>query len=584
MEKSKNTENTALRDRPSRRSIAETQPALPPTPEAERLAVVVLTMHRSGSSALARILNLLGCDAPKSLISADGNNESGYWESDVLRVFNDDVLASAGTSWRDWQAFNADWYTTPRFPEFLSRGQELLAAEYGSSAFFFFKDPRICRCVPLWRKLLVGAGVEPRVIMSVRHPIEVAQSLAARDGIPEAEAVLMWLRHMLDAEHDSRGLKRAFVSYDRLVSAPTDTMAALQDPLGLRWPRLSERVAVEVDGSMTSKLRHHQVEDQDTVSRNHILHDLLSQVHGIFLRWSRDGEDVADHESLDEFRADMTRLSTPLRTLVEALSAHSQDLSKKTATVNALKEEGHTMGGDLNAARKALSALKEEHAALQKTLEEARAEREAKDAENQALQNELDGNRSTLVSVEKDMAQLEKELLQRDEKINALQADLHRMRSALEQRSHEAEETAKALKEAEARIEKQKQEAECLRTNLATAETAARQLDERERALDRLRERTAELDQEVTSQAGDLARMAQLIIEKEEALKRRNAAAHEASDQTAALQQDIMRLKEELEARSRALTEAEAHRRALLDSTSWRITAPLRRLILFMKR
>ena len=122
-----------------------------------RQAVVVLAMHRSGSSAITRVLNLLGCDTAKTLMGPNEHNQSGYWESDVLRVFNDKLLASGGSDWRDWQAFNPGWYQTPRLEENLERGLELLKAEFGSSKFFVFKDPRITRIVPFWRALFARA-------------------------------------------------------------------------------------------------------------------------------------------------------------------------------------------------------------------------------------------------------------------------------------------------------------------------------------------------------------------------------------------------------------------------------------------
>lgn len=76
-------------------------------------------MHRTGASAITRVLNLLGCDTAKTLMGPNEHNESGYWESDVLRVLNDKFLASGGS---DWQAFNPGWYQTSRLVEYLERG------------------------------------------------------------------------------------------------------------------------------------------------------------------------------------------------------------------------------------------------------------------------------------------------------------------------------------------------------------------------------------------------------------------------------------------------------------------------------
>src|SRR5271163_4686483 len=72
-------------------------------------ALLVLGMHRSGTSALTRVFSLLGANLPKSVIGPDLNNQAGYWESVELNIIHDELLASAGSQWDDWRAFNPDW-------------------------------------------------------------------------------------------------------------------------------------------------------------------------------------------------------------------------------------------------------------------------------------------------------------------------------------------------------------------------------------------------------------------------------------------------------------------------------------------
>lgn len=130
----------------------------------------------------------------------------------------------------------------------------MLTAEFAASKFFVFKDPRITRIVPFWRQLLARAGVVPCAILTLRHPVEIAASLSKRDGMTGAEAALLWLRNMLEAEHGSRELPRVVAGYDQLLAAPSTTMAAVQKPLGLAWPRLSDTVAREIDAFMLPNL------------------------------------------------------------------------------------------------------------------------------------------------------------------------------------------------------------------------------------------------------------------------------------------------------------------------------------------
>ena len=71
-----------------------------------RNVILVLGMHRSGTSAAAGILVKLGGAQPKTLMPAEGGNERGYFESQALMTFHDELLASAGSSWTDWRQFN----------------------------------------------------------------------------------------------------------------------------------------------------------------------------------------------------------------------------------------------------------------------------------------------------------------------------------------------------------------------------------------------------------------------------------------------------------------------------------------------
>src|SRR5206468_3279043 len=104
--------------------------------------VLVLGMHRSGTSALARVLNLLGCDLPQTLMGPGKSNEAGHWESQAIANFNDRLLESAGTSWDDWQAINPGWLSSLKAVQFREEARGLLEQEFGASHLFVLKDPR----------------------------------------------------------------------------------------------------------------------------------------------------------------------------------------------------------------------------------------------------------------------------------------------------------------------------------------------------------------------------------------------------------------------------------------------------------
>lgn len=71
-----------------------------------RTAILVVGMHRSGTSALTRVISLLGADLPTNLALENADNETGHWESRDIYRLNGDMMASAGRTWKDWRRFN----------------------------------------------------------------------------------------------------------------------------------------------------------------------------------------------------------------------------------------------------------------------------------------------------------------------------------------------------------------------------------------------------------------------------------------------------------------------------------------------
>ena len=125
-----------------------------------------------------RVLSLVGCDLPKTLMKAvPNNNEAGFWESQPIADLNDEILASAGSAWDDWRSFDSGWHASPVADEFRERAQALLHEEFGKSRLFVLKDPRICRLLPFWNDAIRAFGAERFVVSPIRNPLDVSMSL-----------------------------------------------------------------------------------------------------------------------------------------------------------------------------------------------------------------------------------------------------------------------------------------------------------------------------------------------------------------------------------------------------------------------
>lgn len=379
-----------------------------------RVCVLVLGMHRSGTSALARTVNLLGCDLPKTLVPEAPGNEAGHWESAPVCQLNDALLDSAGTNWRDFEAVNPDWFRSPKAAEFRVRAIEVLRAEFGASFLFVLKDPRMNRIAGWWAQTIEAAGAAPAILSIVRHPLEVAESLKKRDNFDVALGVLLWLRNTLDAEAQTRGRARAFVSYDGLLADWSGALTRAQGALGLAWPKRQSYVTPAIDQFLSDKLRHHR---RAQMPGGEGANAWAAEAYAILMRWAAAGENAADHGALDAIRARLDEAGHAFARLVSLQWYHQGQAQRfeKTAAETAGKladaeKKLQQAAADLDAARSKFAQT--ESALKQRSLESEEAARDLGEAKKKlaALEGALKQRSLESEKAARDLGEAEKKL------------------------------------------------------------------------------------------------------------------------------------------------------------------------------
>ena len=224
------------------------------------IAIIVLGMHRSGTSALAGALRRLGVKLGDAMMpAATGVNERGFWEhSDIVGV-HERMLAALNSSWDDVRRLPDRWWQDDTVRPFRAELQEILRRDFLSAPLWAFKDPRMCRLLPLWLEIIEEVGFTPRFIHIHRHPIEVSSSLERRDGFSRAKAIYLWLDHNLSAERSSRSFDRVFIGYDRLLEDARAILRHVGRSLDCAWPRPVEDAMPDLDAFLTPGLRHHLI-------------------------------------------------------------------------------------------------------------------------------------------------------------------------------------------------------------------------------------------------------------------------------------------------------------------------------------
>ncbi len=249
----------------------------------QRTCLLVLGMHRSGTSAITRILNLMGAALPKQLIGALPGNEAGHWEPERLVLLHDQMLAEAGSSWRDLRPFDLTQLTAGRLEHYKTMIQSIVQDEFGDARVFVLKDPRICRFIPIYQAVFCELKVRIHPVIIIRNPLEVSASLSVRDRMSNAYGMLLWLRHCLDAEKHTRDMSRVLVNYDCVVNDVINVTALLRKSLDEYLPPLSSLQDVEKLARLSVRrdLRH-QERLLDDVGQNSSAKTWINEAYSAF--------------------------------------------------------------------------------------------------------------------------------------------------------------------------------------------------------------------------------------------------------------------------------------------------------------
>lgn len=197
-----------------------------------RLGLIVLGMHRSGTSLASGLLSHAGVyfGEPADFITPNEENPKGFWERRDVRALNDRLLHSVGCDWSEIASF-ADSIVPPGVLDGF-RGDARAIVENlqagASSGVIGMKEPRLCLLLPHWLEVL---GEQAFYVLVHRDPAEIALSLETRNGIPPEVA------HYLTEVYLGNAIKLAqagpcqIVSYSDLVHSPLEFIHSVVERL-----------------------------------------------------------------------------------------------------------------------------------------------------------------------------------------------------------------------------------------------------------------------------------------------------------------------------------------------------------------
>lgn len=491
--------------------------------------LVVTGMHRSGTSATTRVLSLLGVALPRHLMTPQADNPNGFWESDIAVALNDELLAELGASWDDALTFLNPRAALAADEGVLLRMRRVLKADYENAGPIVMKDPRAAVLLDPWLVALERGRYAPRVVICIRNPLEVAASLAARNGFTTGRSLLLWLSYFLAAEKSSRDYPRAFVRYDELLDDWRAVMRRVQTTLDLPFPRWTPAIELEIDAFLSSSERHHAAPIAAVQTRADVAN------------WVKQAFDWAIRAANDDQEPDTAILDSVAASYAEALAHFAPLIAEQRKALFSVREEAEAAAHAYAASgEQAVSALAARDAQITGLRQEA--------SERGLLWADM---KSALAESRERVRALEAENLEQREHTQALEAESRK------QRETESTEYAARVADLESALAKQQRLAEQIRRSetMLAALVQAKEEELRVVALSAA-EFESKSDQELQALAAQI--------------EERDAALEQADAEAAGLRAELSALADS------ARVIVESTHRAYQSSTSWKLTAPLR--------
>lgn len=250
-------------------------------------ALLVLGMHRSGTSSVTGTLSQLGVALGQDLLPPMPDNPKGFFEQKTVVDLHDEILEALGTSWDDPRGLPEGWEDDPALAPHRERLRQLITQDFGGAQLWTAKDPRLCRLLPLWLGILGTLHITPKIVFVMRNPDEVVRSLGERNETPAEQAAMLWLSYTLSAERSSRALPRSVVRYEDWLHDWRGETRRLDAELALNLAKPSTERETEIDNFLDAALRHHQNPDETPLLAPQ--NTWVPRVHKALLLWRQTG-------------------------------------------------------------------------------------------------------------------------------------------------------------------------------------------------------------------------------------------------------------------------------------------------------
>ena len=186
--------------------------------------VIVLGMHRSGTSCLAGILENAGVNFGE-VSRCNIFNPKGNIENRLIMELHDSLLKFNSGSW-DFPPPNIIW------PVHFKIERDGIIRDFNKSLIWGFKDPRTLLLLDGWLEAVPDANL----VATFRHPMSVARSLQIRNNFPLEKGLDLWRIYNNNLLSYSERFDFPIISFDLPARIYKEKIALLVEHIGLTPP------------------------------------------------------------------------------------------------------------------------------------------------------------------------------------------------------------------------------------------------------------------------------------------------------------------------------------------------------------
>lgn len=214
-------------------------------------AVVVLGSGRSGTSVLARAINIAGVDLGSGFIKSNRTNPKGFFENKKIVNTHKEIGAILKS-----RPFLKGFPYFDGVRSYRNELRDYIQEEFFNKKVWGWKDPRNNEFLEMWKGILKEINVEGNYLIIIRNPVDVIASYKRAYDRDETWAKRQWQLRTLLALRETKKEKRIIVEYDELFNNSLESMRRVSSTFDFQWPQEEAKIKSELDEFIDPSLQH----------------------------------------------------------------------------------------------------------------------------------------------------------------------------------------------------------------------------------------------------------------------------------------------------------------------------------------